>query len=230
MAVITERDLNVVRWIGEQYAVPLDLLGDLLAILAPADAGTRAARFGQRESSSSAELASRLRLARKHAGRLESMYLLQRFRLTSGPWVAPTRAGLRRSGLAWEPWDVSDWQLTHIEAVARLRLDLQQRYPDARWESDRAIRSRWHGSGARVRRADGGLYWPDGTATGVECELHVKRLDRYQAAVADVDPAWSAGVWWFTSIAQVAILRSRLREAGAGAQHEVTAVPEGVAL
>jgi hypothetical protein len=37
-----------------------------------------------------------------------------------------------------------------------------------------------------------------GGATGVELERHVTRLDRYQAAVADVDPAWSAGVWWFT--------------------------------
>jgi hypothetical protein len=30
---------------------------------------------------------------------------------------------------------------------------------------------------------------PDGDAVGVELELHVKRPDRYQAAVADVDPA-----------------------------------------
>jgi hypothetical protein len=55
--------------------------------------------------------------------------------------------------------------------------------------------ARWHNSGAWVRLADGGLLWPEGGATGVELELDVKRLDCYQPAVADVDPAWSAGVW-----------------------------------
>ena len=86
------------------------------------------------------------------------------------------------------------------------------------------------GSGhARVRLADGGLYFPDGDAVGVELELHVKRLDRYQAAVADVDPAWSSGVWWFTPRAQVALLQQRLQDAGAGAHHEVVTAPEGVA-
>jgi hypothetical protein len=113
--------------------------------------------------------------------------------------------------------------------VARLRLHLAQAYPEARWESDRAIRARWHGSGARVRLADGGLYFPTGDAMGVECELHVKRLDRYQAVVADVDPAWSSGVWWFTPRAQVGLLQQRLQDAGAGAHHEVVTAPEGVA-
>ena len=46
-----------------------------------------------------------------------------------------------------------------------------------------------------MRLADGGLWWLAGGATAVELERDVKRLDRYQAAVADVDPAWSSGVW-----------------------------------
>jgi hypothetical protein len=152
VAVITERDLAVIRWIGEQYAVPVEILGELLARLAPADAGTRASRFGQEEPSRAAMVVTRERLARRHVTRLESMDLLQRFRLASGPWVAPTRAGLRRTGLAWEPWDVSDWQLDHLAAVARLRLHLEREYPGAAWESERAIRSRWANKGARVRR------------------------------------------------------------------------------
>jgi hypothetical protein len=73
--------------------------------------------------------------------------------------------------------------------------------------------ARWHNSGARVRLADGGVKWPEGGATGVELERNVKRLDRYQAAVADVDPAWSSGVWWFTPRAQVGLLQQRLQDA-----------------
>jgi hypothetical protein len=208
---------------------PVDVFGELLAVTAPADAGARAARLGAREPvSRAATLASRERLARRHAARLESLDLVQRYRLTSGPWVAPTRAGLRRTGLSWEPWDVSDWQLDHLEAVARLRLELERTYPDATWESERAIRSRWAGSGARVRLADGGLRWSDGTATGIEVELHVKRLDRYQSAVADCDPTWRAGVWWFTPAAHVGLLEVKLHDAGASNQHQVYPTPEGV--
>jgi hypothetical protein len=80
-----------------------------------------------------------------------------------------------------------------------------------------------------VRLADGGLWWLAGGATAVELERDVKRLDRYQAAVADVDPAWSSGVWWFTPRAQVGLLQERLQDAGAGAHHEVVTAPEGVA-
>lgn len=40
-----------------------------------------------------------------------------------------------------------------------------------------------------------GLYFAEGQAVGVECELHISRLERYQGAVADADPAWNAGVW-----------------------------------
>ena len=52
---------------------------------------------------------------------------------------------------------------------------------------------------------------------------------RWIEAVADVDPAWSSGVWWFTPRAQVGLLQQRLQDAGAGAHHEVVTAPEGVA-
>lgn len=226
MAVVTQRDLLVVRWIGEQYAVPVDVFGELLARFVPADAGTRASRFGKGEPSRAATLGTRERLGRRHVGRLETLDLLQRFRLRSGVWVAPTRSGLYRAGLAWETWEISDWQLGHIEAVARLRLHLEREYPDAEWISERAIRSHWHGKGARVRLADGGLSWPEDGATGVECERHVKKLDRYQGAVADCDPRWSE-VWWFTPAAQVALLALKLAEAGGSDRHQVYELPEG---
>jgi hypothetical protein len=60
------------------------------------------------------------------------------------------------------------------------------------WESGHLTRC--HNSSARVRLVDGGLWWPEGGATAVELERDIKRLDRYQPAVADVDAAWPAGV------------------------------------
>src|SRR4029453_12722563 len=73
----------------------------------------------------------------------------------------------------------------------------------------------------------GGLDFPDGDAVGVELELHVKRLDRYQAAVADVDPAWSSGVWWFTPRAQVAYYNSGYKTRAVAPTMRVLRPPRG---
>ncbi|HET9556665.1 MAG TPA: hypothetical protein VFS70_05955 [Actinomycetota bacterium] len=111
--------------------------------------------------------------------------------------------------------------------MARLRLHLTDRHPGSTWESERAIRRRWHHSGARVRRADAGLHLPGDQAVGIEVELHVKRASLYEGIVRDQDPAWNAGIWWFTPTAHVGVLRSRLGQAGAGPDHVVCELPEG---
>jgi hypothetical protein len=141
----------------------------------------------------------------------------------------PDHQGLRLAGLPFGHWDPSAWKLTHIEGVSRLRLYLADQEPAASWICERAIRHRWAGSGARTRIADGALDFGDGEQVGIELELHVKAAHRYRAAVADVDPAWSAGVWWFVRIDQVGLLQQRLQDAGAGAHHQVVEAPEGVA-
>ena len=133
----------------------------------------------------------------------------------------------------YEAWQPRGWKLAHLAAVARLRLWLQDRYPGASWESERAIRRRWatvHRASridTRTRYADGGLHLSDGRAVGVEVELHVKKAHLYQGIVADQDPQWTAGVWWFTPPAQVQLLRTRLADAGA-AGHQVYQLPAGV--
>jgi hypothetical protein len=211
-AVLSERQLTVLRWVGEQYAAPLSTVADLLR------------RDGLAEAS--AEV-----VARRVAVALERLGYADRRAVLGSAWLVPTRAGLRAAGLPYRMWnpDHHEWSAKHIDACGRLRLHLAECYPEARWESDRAIRQRWHGSGARVRLADGGLYWPDGDAVGVELERYVKRPSRYRSAVLDVDQAWSAGVWWFTPANLAPLLTARLREAGGGEVHQVYELPEGVA-
>ena len=182
-------------------------------------AGAGTARPGFRETT-----------ARRALTRLDNSEFIDRLRVGRlGVWAVPTTRGLRMAGLPYERWQPSAWKLRHIEAVSRLRLYLADHEPTATWVCERELRHRWAGSGARVRIADGAPIFPDGAAIGIECGLHVKAAHRYQAAVADVDPSWSASVWWFVPTAQVGLLRSRLQAAGAGAQHEVVAAPEGVA-
>jgi hypothetical protein len=82
-------------------------------------------------------------------------------------------------------------------------------YPEATWTSERAIRSRWTGSGARVRFADGQLDFPGTTCVGVELELHRKKPHEYEGIAGDVDPAFDQ-VWWFCPPELVAWLRGVL--------------------
>jgi hypothetical protein len=209
-AGITERELQVLRWTGEQYAAPMGLLAELV------DVSTDSAA----------------RVARRLAERLALLGYADRRHVVGRWWLVPTQAGLRAAGLPYRAWRIEqhEWSLHHLVMTARLRLYLERAYPSATWESDRAIRQRWQGSGAHTRLADGGLHWSDDqTATGVELERYVKKPSRYRGAVLDVDPAWNAGVWWFTPAGQVPLLTARLRDAGGGELHQVYPLPEGVA-
>jgi hypothetical protein len=212
-AGITLRELAVLRWTGEQYGLPMEVVAELVA----------------RDAAVSALSASRV--ARRVAERLAELGYAGRPRALGRWWLVPTRAGLRAAGLEFRAWDITahEWSLPHLTMCARLRLHLEAAYPTATWESDRAIRHRWHGSGARVRLTDGGLHWSDdASATGVELERYVKKPSRYRGAVLDTDPAWNAGVWWFTPAGQVDLLTKRLVDAGGGELHQVYPLPEGV--
>lgn len=208
---ITERELTVLRWVGEQYAAPMDVVAQLV----DANAGSL--------SSASAE-----RVARRTAERLGQLGYADRRPLLGQPWLVPTRTGLRAAGLSYAAQVPAEGFLRHVATVARLRLHLAGAEPTAEWESERAIREQW--GGTRVRRADGALWWPGEDATGVEVELHVKKPHRYAGIVHDLDPNWNAGVWWFTPAEHVALLSARLAEAGGGEVHQVYELPEGVAL
>jgi hypothetical protein len=217
--VVTRRDLAVLTFAGEQFGLPMATVAELLARLATPThpLGTSAAAT----------------VARRTAARLEAGGYAERLTVAGEVWLVPTSRGLALARQEDEPrpfelWVPAAWKLEHVAAVARLRLRLQDAYPQARWESERSIRRRWAGTGARVRYADAGLHFPDGTAVGVECELHVKKPHLYEGIALDQDPAWTGGVWWYCPAAQVALLRRRLDDAGATA-HQVQALPEGVA-
>lgn len=207
---ITERELAVLRWVGEMYTVPLGVLADLVD------------RGPEPLSPASAE-----RVARRTAVRLERLGYAGRRPLLGQPWLIPTRTGLRAAGLNYPAQVPAEGILKHVATVARLRLHLAATEPAAEWESERAIREQWGAS--RVRRVDGALWWPGEDAAGVEVELHLKKPARYAGIVHDLDPSWNAGVWWFTRPAHMATLAKYLREAGGGDFHQVYELPEGVA-
>jgi hypothetical protein len=221
---VTERDVTTLAWLGEMFGTDDQVLAEVLGGVSP-------------------------RRVRGWVDRMARAGLLTRHRILGRIWATPTAAGLRLAGLPYPRWqfggdsdteEPSGWVLTHVGTVARLRLHLEAAYPEARWISERSIRKRWDKTGARVRIADGGVGWPDGTATGVEVELHLKagavrdrdgrevRPSRYRRIVEDTDRRWTEGVWWYTPPGLVQALERRLAEVDARG-HVVHPLPEGMA-
>jgi hypothetical protein len=222
---ITQRDVVVLRFCAEQFAAPMSVVAQLVA---------RAASGGRPLAAAGAADA----VARRTAARLEQLRYARRERLLGQTWLVPTGRGLALAAESeatkpFERWTPRALTLEHTAAVSRLRLHLADQHPEASWESERLIRRRLaeaeRGQAVKLgyRLSDGGLWWPDGRATGIECELTTKKPHEYAQLVKDTDAAWTAGVWWFTRPGRAGWLGDQLEQAG-GIDHEVLALPEGI--
>lgn len=210
----TPRDIQVLRWLGEQYGAPLAVFAELLA------------RYGDQPVSE----ASRATLARYHAGRLERLGFAQRHWTAGQRWIVPTQTGLRQADLPFEAWEPVGWKLDHVATVGRLRLWVADAYPADRWVSERWVRHRWYEEGVRgLRVPDAALLRPSGAEVAVEVELHRKARDRYPHILHAISSSIDE-VWWFTPAADVAWLRGVLEPLAAGPRpiHRVVELPEGV--
>lgn len=179
--VETERDLELVRWLGEMYGAPMSVFGLLIE------------RYGERGVAES----SRPSLARYHAVRLERLGFAVRRRLLGRQWILPTPAGIRHVRLPFEAREPAPSKATHVAIVGRLRLYLESQHHGARWESERWVRHWWREDKIEgLRIPDGILLLPDGRQVAIEVELHRKLRDRYPRLLRATSSSVDA-VWWF---------------------------------
>lgn len=125
----TERDLAVLRWIGEQYALHLGHL----AILLGRSADTPLLTSGPLGSETVRKLVQRW----KQAGLVERAWLLP----TDPSWVWLTRKGLEQVELDYRFWEPKVQGLPHLAAVNQARLWVEQHQPTAIWHSERQFSS-----------------------------------------------------------------------------------------
>lgn len=169
---VTERDLTLLRWIGDQYAASLPQLSSLMG------RSEHAARW--------------LRARWQRAGWVEGHALL----VGRPVFVWLTREGGRIAGVYYKPWQPNAGMVAHIEAVNDVRLWLAQRRPEAAWTCERALTPRVAPGAPRDRghRPDGVLRVDDGRRVAIEVELTLKsraRLEQIAARLlAEFDAAW----------------------------------------
>jgi hypothetical protein len=166
-AGITERDVEALRWLGQQYAARSDVLRVLLGRLSPG----------------SPKVAGQLseQTLRQLLARWEERGLVARDRLLGFQWVAPTPKATRLVGLDVRAWSFVVPQLAHVHTVGVVRLALEPSIPDGgQWLSERELR---HDAGKR-HIPDGAIELPDVGDVTAGSGLYGEDVDPLPARVA----------------------------------------------
>lgn len=192
----TPRDLEVVRWIGEQYAVRLDQLAIKLARLTPVP--TQGA--GSLRDDTVYKLVTRW----KQAGVVERVVLLSH----TPAWVWLSREGLEQMGLPYRVWRPKVQGLAHLYAVNQVRLWVEGRYPMATWCPERQLNSERGFTRKQARQP----HRPDaeveigGKRVAIEVELSDKVPGRLAAILYELARTYD-GVWYFCPPATLGLMQ-----------------------
>jgi hypothetical protein len=194
----TERDLRLLAWVGEQYAISIPQLAVLMG------RSEHAARW--------------LRARWQRAGWAEGRLVL----IGRPVFVWLTREGSRVASLSLKPWVPNAGSLAHIEAVNDVRLLVAARRPEAKWTSERDLPFRTAPGVARAHRPDAVVTVEGGRRVAVEVELTLKSRARLERIVGQLLGEFDA-VWYFAAPTP----RRALDEIAARAGHRlhVTALP-----
>jgi len=148
----THRDVEVLAWVAEQYAVRADTLALLLGRLSPD--GPRTVHRWEYAPGRWAELPALAEATvRYHLRRWLRAGWVRPQRALGRTWIVPTRRGLELAGSGYRPWTLVPSQLQHLHAVAVVRLAIETANPDAEWVSGA-------GAGPAARPAAGHLVAP----------------------------------------------------------------------
>jgi hypothetical protein len=177
---MTERDLSVLRFIGEQYAVRQDQLARLLK---------RPAQGALSESATRAVV-----------GRWEKAGLTDSRKVIADEpkFIWLTRKGLDEVGLNFKPWAPTAASLAHIFWTNQVRMHTEERHPQSSWRSERELRKgrvmQSIGT-AQAHEVDAEIHLPEGVVA-VEVELSPKSVDRRRSIMAEVAQRYGT-VWYF---------------------------------
>jgi hypothetical protein len=177
---ITERDLTVLRFIGEQYAVRQDQLARLL----------------KRPSQGAlSESATRAVIARwEKAGLTTSRKVIG----DEPRFVWLTRKALHELGLDFKPWAPTAASLAHIFWTNQVRIHTEDRHPAAAWRSERELRKgrvMQSISTTQTHEVDAEIHLPEGVVA-VEVELTPKSIGRRRSIMSEVTQRYVT-VWYF---------------------------------
>jgi hypothetical protein len=166
-AVLRRRDLDVLAWVAEQYAVRLDQLEPLL--------GCR-------------------RTVQRTVARMREAHLAETRRLLVGEpaWLLPTATGLRTCGSSFRAWQPRLALMAHIAAVTDVRLHVREQAPGSVWVCERTL-AREQRSDQHLPDA---LVLVEGQRVAVEVELTVKSRRRVTGILDELCTGFDSAVYF----------------------------------
>jgi hypothetical protein len=156
---LSNRDLALLAWIGEQYGARIDHLQTLTGF------GASGVRTIVR------------RMRRAELVRTERIVALQ------PAWAIPSAGGLAVCGLPYGVWTPVLGRLTHVAAVNDVRLHVQTQRPDSEWLSERQLEWELAKSARRGRHTPDGVLRLEGREVAIEVELSLKRPEGVEAVL-----------------------------------------------
>jgi hypothetical protein len=223
----TPRDLAALRFVGEQYAVRVDVATVLLTRLSTAgpERGSQLSR----------------RAVREQLGRWEAAGWAERRRLLGHTWVTLTRTGLRLCGLEFEVWSPALDRLDHHHAAAVVRLAREPVPGAGGWVCERALwrrrgKAAWHLADAALAVPVPEAWAQQGISEAwelVEVELHQKARPRVVAALKTRPPHTARITYYVPGALQAPLaaqLASVVRELGGRPPVTVELLPDLAAL
>lgn len=171
--LIKPRDLVVLLWVAQQYAVRLDHVQELLSRMP--------GRGGRQVSPSGLTLSAVLQVV----DRWVSLGLVEYRRIYDGEpgWVSVTPSGLRMLHLPFARHTPAESTLPHLHHINRVRLEVEHRHPGFQWVSERMLRA------AQPRREGGSLvpHLPDAQVRAPKAiALEVERSPKSPKELDDI--------------------------------------------
>ena len=198
---VAERDLELLRVVGEQFAITLPQLARLMG------RSQHAARW--------------LRSRWQRAGWVEGRALL----VSEPVFIWLTRPGQRLADLPYKLWVPNPVMLAHIRAVTDVRLWVMGRRPEADWISERALaKAQERGPGRRHGHRPDALVRAEGKEVAVEVELALKKRERLERLVRETVARYGS-VWYFVAPTPRGALE-QIAQAIGGERVQVFPLPE----
>lgn len=184
----TERDGELLRFIGEQYAITVPQLASLLRC------SERNVRF--------------LRQRWLGAGWVHSHPL--RWRGPALLWL--TGSGIRACGSPYRSWRPNAALAAHIEAVTDVRLLLDRELGLGRWSCERALAQAFPSRSAQRPHLPDAILEHGGERIAVEVELTLKSRARLQAIVEELAASYPR-LWYVAAPSVLPVLRELAADA-----------------
>lgn len=194
---LTPRDLLVLRWIGEQYAIRFDQLQRLLAVQSSEPERLRHAGM-------LSEARTRRTIRRWEREELVQYKLLL---VRECGWIWLTRKGLQTLEMDVRYYEPRLASLEHLYYINQARLFVAGRRQEDEWIAERILRAQQdqRGKGETVDHLpDAVLVKPDKMQIAIEVELHAKSRVRLAAILQNLQERYYRT--WYFATAPVAVL------------------------